>query len=242
MENQDLQPELIEGIVDETNLEPIREMMKAGLMYGHKKSKTNPKFKSYIHTTRNGIEIIDLSQTLPLLDSAIEFISSQIKNGGSILLVASQPAAKEAIENLAKKFNFSYINDRWIGGLLTNFKVIGQRIEYYKKIQSDFEKGKFDKYTKKERIMINRNIFRMRKMFTGLENLTKLPDVIFVIDPSLKGHTTAIREAQRMKIPIVAVLDSDDNPDLASWLIPANDHAKMSIDWIINRMIEKLNN
>jgi len=225
---------------NQQNLEVFKEMMKAGLMYGHKKSKTNPRFRPYIYTTRNGIEIIDLAQTLPALESAIEFMKQQIKEGKLILLVASQPAAKEAKENLGKKFNFPYINEKWIGGLLTNFKVISQRIEYFKKIQADWEKGEFDKYTKKERIMINRNIHRMKKMFTGLENLTKLPDVIFIIDPSLKGHTTAVREARRMKIPIVAILDSDDDPDLVDFPIPANDHAKISIDWIMNRISAKL--
>jgi len=225
---------------NQQNLEVFKEMMKSGLMYGHKKSKTNPRFRPYIYTTRNGIEIIDLAQTLPALESAIEFMKQQIKEGKLILLVASQPAAKEAKENLGKKFNFPYINEKWIGGLLTNFKVISQRIEYFKKIQADWEKGEFDKYTKKERIMINRNIHRMKKMFTGLENLTKLPDVIFIIDPSLKGHTTAVREARRMKIPIVAILDSDDDPDLVDFPIPANDHAKISIDWIMNRIINSL--
>jgi small subunit ribosomal protein S2 len=240
MEAQDLQQELITGTVDEANLEVIREMMKVGLMYGHKKSKTNPKFKPYIHTNRNEIEIIDLAQTLSALESAVEFIKQQIKEGKVVLLVAIQPAAKEAVENLAKKFNFSYINEKWIGGLLTNFKVISQRLEYFKKVQADFEKGEFDKYTKKERVMINRNIYRMKKMFTGLENLTKMPDVIFIVDPSLKGHTTAVREARRIKIPIVAVLDSDDDPDLIDYPIPANDHAKMSIDWIMNRIFNSL--
>jgi len=225
---------------NQQNLEVFKEMMKSGLMYGHKKSKTNPRFRPYIYTTRNGIEIIDLAQTLPALESAIEFMKQQIKEGKLILLVASQSAAKEAKENLGKKFNFPYINEKWIGGLLTNFKVISQRIEYFKKIQADWEKGEFDKYTKKERIMINRNIHRMKKMFTGLENLTKLPDVIFIIDPSLKGHTTAVREARRMKIPIVAILDSDDDPDLIDFPIPANDHAKISIDWIMNRIINSL--
>jgi len=237
---QDLQPDLAASVVNETDLSIFREMMKAGVMYGHKKSKTNPKFKRYVFTTRNGVEIIDLSQTLSALETAIELLKNELKQGKSVLIVATQPAAREAIENLAKKFNFSFINDRWIGGLLTNFKVVGQRLEYFKKIQSDFEKGEFEKYTKKERVMINRNIFRMKKMFSGLENLTKLPDIIFVIDPSLKGHTTAIREARRMKIPVMAILDSDDDPDLINWQIPANDHAKMSIDWLINKIEERL--
>lgn len=240
MENQDLQQELTASPVSEADLATIKEMMLAGLMYGHKKSKTNPKFKQYIHTNRNDIEIIDLEQTLSVLESAAEFIKQQIKEEKSVLLVASQPAAKEAIENLAKKFNFSYINEKWIGGLLTNFKIVSQRIEYFKKVQADFERGAFEKYTKKERVVINRNIHRMKKMFTGLENMTKLPDVIFIVDPSLKGHTTAVREARKIKIPIVAVLDSDDDPDLVNYPIPANDHTKMSIDWIINKIIEKL--
>ena len=239
-ENQDLQQEIAASSVSEEDLATVREMMKAGLMYGHKKSKTNPKFKRYVFGTRNGVEIIDLSQTLSALESWIELLKKELKQGTSVLIVATQAAGREAIENLAKKFNFSFINDHWIGGLLTNFRVVGQRLEYFKKIQSDFEKGEFDKYTKKERVMINRNIFRMRKMFTGLENLVRLPDIIFVIDPSLKGHATAIREAKRMGIPIAAMLDSDDDPELVNWPIPCNDHAKMSIDWMINRMIEKL--
>lgn len=240
METQDLQQESVSGLASEADLKIIGEMMTVGLMYGHKKSKTNPKFKPYIFTTRNGIEIIDLSQTLSSLESAVEFLKNQINNKGLILVVASQSAAKEAVENLAGKFNFAHINDRWIGGLLTNFRVLSQRIEYFKKVQSDFEKGEFEKYTKKERLIINRNIQRMEKMFSGLKNLTKLPDAIFMIDSSLKGHATAVREAKRMKIPIVAILDSDDNPEVADYLIPANDHAKMSIDWIVNKIIERL--
>jgi small subunit ribosomal protein S2 len=245
MKDQDLQQEqqeqeLIAEPINEADLSTLREMMEAGLMYGHKKSKTNPKFKQYIYTTRNGVEIIDLSQTLSALESAIEFIKNKIKEEKLILLVAIQPAAKEAIENLAKKFKFSYINEKWIGGLLTNFKVVSQRIEHFKKTQADFEKGAFEKYTKKERVMINRDIYRMEKMFTGLENLIRLPDAIFMIDPSLKGHTTALREAKRLKIPVVAILDSDGNPDSVDFPIPANDHAKTSIDWIISRIATNL--
>lgn len=240
METQDLQQESIVIPASEEDLKIIGEMMKVGLMYGHKKSKTNPKFKRYIFTIRNGVEIIDLVQTLSALESAIEFLKNQINNKGLILVVASQPAAREAVENLAEKFNFVHINDRWIGGLLTNFKVLSQRIEYFKKVQSGLEKGEFEKYTKKERLMISRNIQRMEKMFSGLKNLIKLPDAILMIDPSLKGHVAAVREAKRMGIPLVAILDSDDNPDLIDYPIPANDHAKMSIDWIVNRIADRL--
>lgn len=218
----------------------LREMMEAGVMYGHKKSKTNPKFKPYIYITRNGIEIIDLPQTLTALDKAVEFLKNLIKENKKVLLVAIQPAAKEVISSLVKEFNFSSVNERWIGGLLTNFKVLSQRIEYFNEIQSNWDKGKFEKYTKKERVMINRNIERMRKMFAGLEDLTRVPDAIFIIDSSLKGHTTAIREARRMNVPIIGIIDSDDDPDLFDYMIPANDHAKSSIDWVVNKIKEKL--
>ncbi len=240
METQDLQQESVVVPASEEDLKIVGEMMTAGLMYGHKKSKTNPKFKRYIFTTRSGVEIIDLSQTLSALELAVGFLKNQINNKGLVLVVASQSAAREAVENLAGKFNFAYINDRWIGGLLTNFKVLSQRIEYFKKVRSDFEKGAFEKYTKKERLIISRNIQRMEKMFSGLKNLIKLPDAILMIDPSLKGHVAAVREAKRMGIPLVAILDSDDNPDLINYPIPANDHAKMSIDWIINRISNSL--
>lgn len=221
-------------------LELVDEMIKAGLIYGHKKSKTNPKFKPYIYITRSGVEIIDVTQTLPAIASAVEFLSGILKNKGSVLIVATQPAAKEATINLAKKFNFSYINDRWVGGLMTNFRVISKRIGYFKKTQEDMAKGEFEKYTKKERVMINRKIEKMKKMFSGLEDLTKLPDLLFIVDFSIKGHNTALREAMRLNIPVMAIIDSDDNPDFADYPIPANDHAKISIDWIVKRIADNL--
>jgi len=243
MDNQELAQELAESQkieFDSKIMELVREMALVGLMYGHKKSKTNPKFKQYIYTTRGGMEIIDLAQTLSALDKAVEFLKAQIKNGKTILLIAIQPAAKEAMTKFSQEFKFPSINERWIGGLLTNFKTVSRRIEYFKKIKADSEKGTFEKYTKKERSVINKSIARMETMFSGLENLEKLPDIVFIIDNSLKGHATALREAKRLKIPVVAVIDSDDNPEAVDYPIPANDHAKSSIDWIVNQLIEKL--
>ncbi len=234
------EPEILPPI-DEKDLKILQDMMKAGLMYGHRKSKTDPRFKPYIYITRNGIEIIDLHQTLECLEKAAEFIKTKIEGKGLILVVGTQPAAQETARALAKKFGFAYVNERWIGGSLTNFKVISKRIEYFKKLQSDSEKGLLDKYTKKERVVINRKIERMKRMFTGLEDLTHMPDAMIIIDPSLKGHATALREAKIMNIPAVAILDNDGNPDLVQYPIPGNDHAKSSIEWIVNTMAEKLN-
>ncbi|NCN94973.1 30S ribosomal protein S2 [Candidatus Wolfebacteria bacterium] len=240
MENQDLEQGLVVEVIDEKELEAVKEMMRAGLMYGHRKAKTNPKFKQYIYGARNGVEIIDLSQTITALAKAAEFLKSQIKEGKLVLVVATQAAAKDAVDLLAEKFKFSRIYERWAGGLLTNFGVISKRIEYLKRIEADLQSGKLDKYTKKEKVMINREIERMKKLFGGLRDLTRLPDLLFVIDPSIKGHTTAIHEAKITKVPVMAILDSDDDPTVVEWPIPANDHSKMSIDWVINKIIAKL--
>lgn len=248
--NSDLTAELVEEVLEETgeevklnqaDIDIIKEMIAAGIMFGHKKTKTNPKFKNFILTNRNGVEIIDLVKTLSFLEKAGEFLKTQIKQGKMIIFVATQPAAWETIENLAKKFNMPFVKRRWIGGLLTNFKSLSGRLEYFKKTKAGMEKGEFEKYTKKERSVINKNIARMEDLFGGLENLTKPADILFTIDSSIKGHMTAIREAKIMKIPIVAIIDSDDNSELINYPIPANDHAKISIDWIVNKIIEKLN-
>lgn len=222
------------------NLELIKEMMANGLMYGHKKTRTNPKFKPFILTARSGIEIIDLTKTLSSIDEAAKFLAEQIKQKKIIILAATQQAAHETMGNFAKKFDLPYVKNRWIGGLITNFRVIFQRLEYFKKTVNDMESGGFDKYTKKEKGVISKNIERMRKIFGGLENLPALPEVLFTIDPSLKEHVTAIREARSKNIPIIAIIDSDDDPSIVDYPIYANDHSKKSIDWIINRIIEKL--
>ncbi len=222
------------------DLQIIEEMIKAAVMYGHKKTRTNPKFKPFIFATRNGIEIINLNLTLQKLEEAVTFLKEKIKEKAAVLVVATQPSAEESVAKFTKEFNFSYVQGRWIGGLLTNFKIISGRIEYFKKLKADFENGEFEKYTKKERLKISKNIQKMNELFGGLENLTKKPDIIFMIDPSIKGHRTAVREANRCGIPIVAILDSDDDPTFISYPIPANDHAKVSIDWMINALIERL--
>ena len=240
MESQEIEQSLKNKTTGKQDLQVLEEMIKAALMYGHKKTRTNPKFKPFIFVNRNNVEIIDLNLTLDKLEQAIEFLKNKIKEKATILVVATQPAAREAIEKLTKEFNFSYINSRWIGGLLTNFNILSKRIEYFKKVQADFEKGEFEKYTKKEKQKINKNIFKMKKLFGGLENLSKKPDVVFIIDLSIKGHRTAVREANRIGVPIVAILDSDDDPNLVAYPIPANDHAKISIDWLINKIIERL--
>ncbi|MBI4159628.1 30S ribosomal protein S2 [Candidatus Wolfebacteria bacterium] len=231
--------EILAGLPPERVL-ALQEMMRAGILYGHGKSRTNPKFRQYIHTTRNNIEIIDIPQTLDLLERAADILASSIKDGKMALVVATQPALHDIAEQFAKKFNFSFINDHWVGGLMTNFKVISGRIEFWKKLKADLASGRLDKYTKKERVMMQKNVDRMTRMFAGLENLTRLPDILFVIDTAIKGHKTAIREALKIKISIIGIIDNDDNPEMVTYPIPANDHSRMSVEWLLGRIDQRL--
>ncbi len=217
-------------------VELFQEMMRAGIMYGHKKSKTNPKFRPFIFANRGGIEIIELGQTLLGLGAAKEFLLEKAKTG-KVLIVATQPASREAVAKLAEKFAFPYTKTRWIGGLLTNFKSIYGRIENYRNTKSGLEKGAFEKYTKKERGMITKRLEKMERDYGGFDNMDRLPEAVFIIDPSVKGHSIAVREAKRVGIPVIAIVDTDDNPESVEYPIPGNDHAKSSIEWIIGRIL-----
>lgn len=234
------EPALKEEIIAEGDMAVLKQMAEKGVMYGHKKTRTNPKFKSFIFTTRNGIEIIDLGKTLKAIDEVAEFLKAQIAENKNVLLIGLQPASWEALETFATKFNFPRVKNSWVGGLITNFKIISQRIEKFNKMKSDKEKGLFAKYTKKEQVMIDREIERMAEMFEGFSTLTKIPDVVFIVDLSLKGHTTALREAKIAEIPVVAIIDSDDDPEAVDYSIPANDHSKMSIEWVVEKLAEKI--
>lgn len=209
----------------------LREMLGAGIYYGHRKTKTHPRMKPYIFSTRNSIELIDLNATLVFLDKAKDFLREKISQGASILMVATQPAAQKIVEDFAKKYDLPYMTERWLGGILTNFKVINQRMTYYLDLKTKKEQGELDKYTKKEQLKINKELVKMGKAFSGLVSLKKLPDILFVVDTI--EHQTAVREAHRLNIPVVAIMSTDCDLAAANYPIVANDHSKTSIEWIM---------
>jgi len=217
-------------------LDLFREMIANGVILGRKKSVTNPKMEKFIFTYSKNLAVFDAEQTLKLIDQAATFLKDLLDKKLSVLVVGTQMSAKDLVENFAKKYGFAYVIERWLGGTLTNLKVISQRVQYYLKLKSDLESGQLDKYTKKERIMISRNIDRMRKNFTGLENLNQLPAAVFLIDAA--AHETALREARRLAIPIMALMNNDNNPEGVDYPIPANDNLRSSLIWIFAR-IEK---
>ena len=210
-------------------------MMDAGVFYGRKKSKTNPKMRPFVLGNRGGIEIINLQKTEELMDSAAAFIKERVRNNGLVLLVGTEPAAEVSVTALAKKLGIPYVTTRWVGGAITNFKIINKRVEHLKQLRTDLASGALvSKYTKKERLDMGKEMERLEILMGGLENMTKEPDLVILIDPIL--HHTALSEANTKKIPVVALANVDADPDKIAYLVPGNDKAKKSIEWFLERV------
>ncbi len=221
-----------------TNEENILEMAKLGVLFGHTKSKTHPKMRPYIGATKNEVELIDPDATLAGLAKAIETMQGVFEKKGSILLVGTSPSARPALEAFAARFSFPFVTGRWLGGTLTNFTVITGRVKHFLEMKEKLETGGLSKYTKKEQLMHKVEIGKMAQTFRGLESVTKRPDLLFVVDAEL--HRTAIAEAKKLKIPVVAIIDTDDDPSAVDCPIFANDHAKSSIEWVMRELTKAL--
>jgi small subunit ribosomal protein S2 len=212
----------------------LEEMAKAGVLYGRQKAKTHPRMQRHIHITRNGTEIFDIAQTAQLADRAASYLASIAERKGTILFVGVTPVAKEAVKAAAEKLGYPYVTERWLGGTITNFKTIRARIERYLKLRSDRDSGRLEKYTKKERLDFDKELVRFSHLFGGVEHLTSLPQVLVIMGAT--SHETAIAEARRSNVPVVAVVSSDANPDIIDYPIPGNDRSRSSIQWILNRL------
>lgn len=212
----------------------IEEMTQAGVLYGRKPSKTHPRMQPYIFGTRGTITIIDLLKTKEALEKTCDWLKQKISEGAQPILVGTQPAAQSIIEEIGKKYNFPYVNKRWIGGTLTNFGVISKRINHLKKLREDRAKGELEKYLKKEQRLFDEEIKHLEEIFSGLENLLKPSDILIVVN--INEHDTAVREARRLKIPIIALVNTDADPALVDWPIPCNDNARSSIRFIMQEL------
>lgn len=230
----ELKEELTAPVVyDPAKLALLEEMMKVGLFMGKRHAKTHPRMKPFLFGVRNGMEIIDLEDTLNFLDKAMEFVKSKVATKGIVLMVSTTPVAKDSVAEMAKKLGLPHVTERWLGGTLTNFKTMAKRVSYFKKLKDDKMAGRLDKYTKKERLNFDRQITKMTTMFGGVENMDRLPDVVFLVDVS--KQMIPVHEAELLKIPVVGVLNSDTDPEVVDYPIPANDRSRQSIDWILAR-------
>ncbi len=214
------------------------EMATAGLHFGHRISRLHPKMKNYIYGVKNTVHFIDLEKTALKFQQALEFIKNFIAQGKVLLLVGTKIQVKDLIQEMGQEFNLPYVNQRWIGGTFTNFEELKKRIDYFKDLESKKEQGLLEKYTKKEKMKIEEKIRKLTQKFGGLKKLTELPDAIFVSD--MKQDELACREARAKRIRIIGIADTNINPELADFVIPANDDAASSLRYILGKVREAI--
>ena len=212
----------------------VKQLLEAGAHFGHQTSRWHPRMKQYIFTKRNGIHIIDLEQTAEMLESACKFVRDLVAEGDTILFVGTKKQAQESIEEEARRCGMYFINQRWIGGILTNFSTIQSRIDYLVRIEDQRTRGEFSRLPKKEALKLEEEIARLNRLMGGFKEMTTLPGALFIIDPT--KERIALAEAKRVGLPIVAVVDTNCNPDDIDYPIPANDDAVRAIKLICNKI------
>jgi len=216
----------------------IEEMLKAGMHFGHRTSKWHPKMEPFIFTQRDGVYIIDLIKSRKMLESALEFIKKFASEGKTIMFVGTKMQAKKIIKNLGLETGMPYVSEKWMGGCLTNFLVIKKLIKKYNDLLADKDAGRLNKYTKKERLDLDKEMAKLEIKVGGLVNMNKLPDAIFIWD--IKTNNTAVTEAKKKNIPIIAVCDTNVNPTGINYVIPANDDATKTIRLLLNTVKETI--
>jgi len=214
----------------------MKALLESGVHFGHRTNKWNPKMRPYIFTERNGIHIIDLQQTVKLVEEAYNVVRDTVAEGGNILFVGTKRQAQETIQTEAERCGMPYVNQRWLGGTLTNWVTIQQRIVALTQMEKMFETGEVNRLTKKEGLLIRREINRLTTRLSGVRNMKTLPDLLFVVD--VEREDTAVREAVLKNIPVIAMMDTNCNPTNIDYVIPSNDDAIRAIKLLIGHMAD----
>jgi len=214
----------------------IKQLLEAGAHFGHQTGRWHPRMKKYIFTKRNGIHIIDLEQTASRLDEACNFVRELVARGGKILFVGTKKQAQEAIEQEARRCGMYYVNQRWLGGMLTNFATIQARIDYFVRLEDQKARGEFERLPKKESLKLEEEITRLNRQMGGFKEMTSIPDALFIVDPI--NEAIALAEAKRVGIPVVAIVDTNCNPDDIDYPIPANDDAIRAVKLICSKIAD----
>lgn len=217
----------------------MKELLEAGVHFGHRTHRWNPKMKRYIYGGRNGIYIIDLHQTLKLFEDARAFIQEVASSGENILFVGTKKQAQEAVESAAKQCGMYFVNQRWLGGMLTNFRTIQTRIGRLRELEKMEADGIFEKLTKKEAAKLREEAAKLERNLGGIKDMPKMPGAIFIVD--LKKERIALLEARKLEIPIVAIVDTNCDPDEVDYVIPGNDDAIRAIKLMASKMAEAIN-
>ncbi|MGB5036095.1 MAG: 30S ribosomal protein S2, partial [Blastocatellia bacterium] len=216
----------------------MKELLEAGVHFGHQVRRWNPKMKEYIFGERNGIYIIDLQKTQRLFKEAVKFVTGESVNGRKFLFVGTKRQAQDAIQEEAERCGMFYVNQRWLGGLLTNFQTIQKSIARLKDLEAMKTDGRYDSMTKKERIGLDREQDGLSRNLSGIRNMGGLPDVMFVIDSN--KEEIAVKEANRLGIPIVSIVDTNCDPDLIDYVVPGNDDALRAIRLFLQKMADAI--
>ncbi len=214
----------------------MRELLEAGVHFGHQTRRWNPKMAPYIFTKRNGIHIIDLAKTIPLFKIAWEFVRDEVANGKTILFVGTKKQAQAAIEEHAQRCGAYYINERWLGGLLTNFQTVRKSIEKLKKLERMEAEGAFDILPKKEVVRLKKKKEKLEKYLKGIKDMERIPDLIYIVDTVRED--IAVKEAKKLGIPVIAIADTNCDPDLIDYPIPGNDDAIKAINLITSKIAD----
>ena len=212
----------------------MKQLLEAGVHFGHQTRRWNPKMKRFIHGDRGGIYLIDLHQTLAGIEKSYTFVRDLVADGGTILFIGTKKQAQDSIEGYAMKCNMPYINQRWLGGMLTNFETISKRVTKMKEYQRMRDSGEFEVMPKKEALLLSRELEKLERNLNGIRDLERLPDAVFILDT--KKEDIAVTEANKLGIPVVAVVDTNCDPDVIQYVIPGNDDAIRSGD-LLTRVI-----
>jgi len=214
----------------------MRELLEAGVHFGHQTRRWNPKMAPYIFTKRNGIHIIDLAKTIPLFKTAWEFIRDEVANGATVLFVGTKKQAQDIIKEQAERCGVFYINERWPGGLLTNFYTVRKSIDKLKKLERMEAEGAFEILPKKEVVKLKKKKEKLEKILGGIKDMEKIPDILYVVDTV--REELAVREAKKLGIPVVAIADTNCDPDVIDYPIPGNDDAIKAINLITTKIAD----
>ncbi|MFQ5456854.1 MAG: 30S ribosomal protein S2 [Myxococcota bacterium] len=216
----------------------MKELLEAGVHFGHQTKRWNPKMKPYIFGARDGIYIIDLQQTVDLFKEACRYIIETVARGGQVLFVGTKKQAQEPIAEAATRSSMFYVNNRWLGGMLTNYRTIKKSIDRFKQLETMRDDGTFDKLSKKEASSLTREISKLERSLGGIKGMERLPDVLFVID--VKKEHIAVREATRLGIPTVAIVDTNCDPDEITHVVPGNDDAMRAVKLFCDKVAESV--
>jgi len=214
----------------------MKQLLEAGVHFGHQTRRWNPKMAKYIFTERNGIYIIDLQKTVRKVDEAYNFLRSVAEEGKSVLFVGTKKQAQEAVKDEALKADMYYVNERWLGGMMTNFQTIQKRITRMKKLEAMEEDGTFEVLTKKEVLSLRHEMEKLQKFLGGIKDMNRLPGALFIVDP--RKERIAVAEARKLNIPIVAIVDTNCDPDEIDYVIPGNDDAIRAVKLLTGRMAD----